>query len=122
MSTTPKPNWKAAFLGRCPACGKSGAFKDIVKIADNCASCGVELKNYETADGPAFFAISIVGTIAGLGAGLLEVLANPPLWVHFAVWVPFIMVFSLIIIRITKTLMIAHQMDLKNRKSHEGIK
>jgi len=120
MTSKINPKWKAAFLARCPACGKPGAFQNIIKIADHCKSCGVELKNYETADGPAFFAISIIGTLVGFAAGIIEVIYSPPLWVHLALWIPITFVGSIIVIRITKTLMIAHQMDLKNRKSYKG--
>lgn len=89
-------------------------------MKDNCPSCGIDFTKFETADGPAFFAISIVGTMVGLGAGLLEIVKEPPLWVHFALWLPIVFIGSAIIIRITKTLMIAHQIDLKNRKPHDG--
>ena len=118
MTNIPKPNWKAAFLGRCPACGVGKLFGGIIKVNNSCPSCGTDLKNYETADGPAFFAISIIGALAGLGVGLLEVIFEPPFWVHLVVWTPFIFIGSFIVIRISKGLMIAHQMDLKNKKRH----
>ena len=119
MINITKPNWKAAFLMRCPACSKRGVFRNPVKVADNCSECGVPLSHYETADGPAFFAITIVGLLVGLGAGLVEIIYSPPFWVHLAIWLPAIFLGSVVIIRITKTLMIAHQMDLANRKSYK---
>src|SRR5688572_23405006 len=106
MTNTPTPNWKAAILMCCPACGKRGVFKDPVKVRDNCSRCGTPLSHYETADGPAFFAITIVGLIVGLGAGLMEAVSSPPLWVQITIWLPFIFIGSLLIIRVTKTLMI----------------
>lgn len=118
MTNIPKVNWKAAFFMCCPACGKRGVFKNPVKVRDNCSECGVRLSHYETADGPAFFAITIVGLIVGLGAGLVEAVSSPPLWLQSLIWLPFIFIGSILVIRITKTLMIAHQMDLENTKSH----
>jgi len=113
MTNIQTPKWKAAFLARCPACGNKGVFRNPVKVAPNCQSCGVDLAHYETADGPAFFAISFIGTVVGLGAGLVEIIYSPPLWVHLVLWTPIILIGSIIIIRVSKTLMIAHQMGLK---------
>ena len=73
------------------------------------------MTKYETADGPAFFAISLVGTLVGIFAGLIEVIYEPELWVHLVLWIPFIMIGSIIVIRISKTLMIAHQMSLEQK-------
>jgi uncharacterized protein (DUF983 family) len=112
-----KPNWKAAFLARCPVCGSGGAFCNVIKLAAHCKQCGTALDEYETADGPAFFAITIVGTLVGIFAALLEVFKSPPFWVHLVLWVPLTFVTSFIIIRITKTLMVAHQYKLHGRKS-----
>jgi uncharacterized protein (DUF983 family) len=114
MTSNIKPNWKAAFFGKCPACGKYGVFKGLIKTAENCAACGTDLTIYETADGPAFFAISVVGTLVGILAAVVEVIYAPAFWVHLALWVPSILLGSWVVIRVTKTLMIAHQMKLKS--------
>jgi uncharacterized protein (DUF983 family) len=108
-----KPNWKAAFFGKCPACGKGGIFCEFIKLKPTCPSCELNLQQFETADGPAFFAISLVGTLAGIVAGIYEVVAEPPLYMHLVVGLPIIAVGSYFTIRISKTLMIAHQMKLK---------
>lgn len=109
------PNWKAAFCGRCPVCGSGDAFTGPIKLVPHCKSCGTALDKYETADGPAFFAITIVGTIVGMGAALLEVFQQPPFWVHLALWLPVTFLGSFAIIRITKTLMVAHQYKLHGK-------
>lgn len=109
-----KPNWKAAWCGKCPVCGNGGIFKGTISLTP-CKSCGTALQKYETADGPAFFAITIVGTIVGMGAALLEVFRQPPFWVHAALWLPAVFLGSFAIIRITKTLMVAHQYKLHGK-------
>jgi uncharacterized protein (DUF983 family) len=120
MSNELKPRWKSAFLCRCPSCGHSGIFRQVIKVRDHCPNCNIDLNQFETADGPAFFAITIVGILVGIGAGLVEIIYQPPIWVHFALWLPAVFIGSAIIIRITKTLMIAHQIDLQNRKPYDG--
>ena len=118
MTNTQKPNWKAAFLCKCPSCGTSGIFHQFIKVKPSCPKCGVDFTQFETADGPAFFAITIVGILIGMAAGIVEIVKEPPIWVHFALWLPLVFILSAIVIRITKTLMIAHQLDLKTRKPH----
>lgn len=110
-----QPNWKAAFLAKCPVCGNGKIFVGVIKLKTNCPTCNEQLDKYETADGPAFFAICIVGTIIGIMAALYEVFYHPPFYMHMLLWLPLTMAFSFIIIRITKTLMIAHQYKLHGR-------
>ena len=110
-----KPNWKAAFLGKCPICGSGGIFIGTIKLTHKCKGCNAALDKYETADGPAFFAITIVGTLVGMEAALTEVFVKPPFWLHLALWLPAIFLGSFAIIRITKTLMVAHQYKLHGK-------
>jgi uncharacterized protein (DUF983 family) len=108
-----KPNWKAAFLGRCPICGGGGIFSGFIKIKPSCPTCAENLDKYETADGPAFFAICFAGTIVGIAAALYQVFYKPPFYMH-AIWLPLTFGLSFAVIRISKTLMIAHQFKLKD--------
>ncbi|PIR34418.1 MAG: hypothetical protein COV36_00915 [Alphaproteobacteria bacterium CG11_big_fil_rev_8_21_14_0_20_44_7] len=112
MNNPHKPKWKAGFFGFCPKCEKAKIFKGIISIKDNCNHCGEDFSKYETADGPAFFAIIIIGTLAGIFAAITEIMHEPPFWVHLLLWAPFSIIGSIIIIRISKGLMIAHQMRL----------
>jgi uncharacterized protein (DUF983 family) len=82
-------------------------------MRDKCTSCGLNFSRFETADGPAFFAISGVGTVVGIAAGVFEVIASPAIWMHFALWIPTILLGSLVVVRVSKGLMCAHQFSLK---------
>jgi uncharacterized protein (DUF983 family) len=113
MTSNTEPKWKAAFLGKCPSCGSGRVFSGLIRITDSCKTCGIDFRKFETADGPAFFAISLIGTLVGILAGLVEVIYEPDFWVHLVLWAPFILIGSLIVIRISKTVMIAHQMKLR---------
>lgn len=113
MTKQNNPKWKAAFFGKCPKCGEGKLFNGIVKLADECNSCKLDLTTFETADGPAFFAISIVGTIVGITAGVTEIIHSPSVITHLALWTPSIFLGSFWIMRVTKGLMIAHQFQLE---------
>ena len=84
-------------------------------MADECSKCGNDYRKYDTADGPAFFAITIVGTIVGVLAGIVEIIYEPGIINHLLMWIPATLIFSIIIIRITKGLMAAHQFQLKDK-------
>lgn len=118
MTKVKKAKWKAAFFCKCPACGKGKLLKSILKFHDNCENCGIELSKYETADGPAFFGITIVGTLLGIAAAVVEIVYEPEVWVHFALWIPLTFICSITIMRVTKGLMAAHQYEL----GHSGMK
>ena len=110
-----EPKWKAAFLAKCPICGSGGIFTGAIALKSHCPSCNEALGKYDTADGPAFFAITIIGTIIGIMAALYEVFYSPPFYMHIILWVPLTLLGSFVIIRITKTLMIAHQYKLHGK-------
>lgn len=78
-------------------------------MVEVCAACGLPLKAHEQGDGPAFFAICIIGTLAGIFAALTEVIFEPPYWLHAALWIPFVTLGSIISLRILKAALIAGQ-------------
>ena len=68
----------AGLKCRCPRCGKGPLFKQILNMRDACSSCGLDYKFVDTGDGPAVFAIFILGVVV-LG-GALFVLASLTDW------------------------------------------
>ncbi len=46
---------------KCPECGKGNLFDGILKLKPHCDNCGISFKDAETADGPAFFVMTIAG-------------------------------------------------------------
>ncbi len=58
------PPWLIdAIKCKCPNCHKGDLFAGVLKLRDECANCGMSFKDAETADGPAFFVMTIVGFI-----------------------------------------------------------
>lgn len=48
---------------KCPHCHEGDLFAGVLKIKPHCDNCGASFKDAETADGPAFFVMTIVGFI-----------------------------------------------------------
>ncbi|MDF0490115.1 DUF983 domain-containing protein [Sphingomonas sp. H39-1-10] len=74
---------RTGLRGRCPRCGKGRLFTGFLTLRDGCETCGLDFTETESADGPAFFVICFGCFPAVIFALLLEILFNPPYWVHF---------------------------------------
>jgi uncharacterized protein (DUF983 family) len=84
----------ASLMGRCPRCGRGGLFRGYLSVARSCASCGLDYSRFEAGDGPAVFAILIVGAIVTGGALITEVAFQPPYWVHALIWGPALLILT----------------------------
>lgn len=82
-----------------------------------CITCGVDLTEADSGDGPAIFIMLIVGFIVVGAALIVEILYRPPYWLHAALWFPAIMLLSLGLLRPFKATLIAIQ---HQRKAREG--
>ncbi|MFA7276354.1 MAG: DUF983 domain-containing protein [Pseudobdellovibrionaceae bacterium] len=73
----------------CPRC-RQGALYDPgllnLTLRDTCASCGLDLKKNDSADGPAVFLIFILGALLVPAALVTDALFSPPLWFHAVFW------------------------------------
>ncbi|MEO6395112.1 MAG: DUF983 domain-containing protein [Devosia sp.] len=100
----------AAGLGcRCPRCGDGALFAGFLKVAQVCESCGLDLKFADSGDGPAVFVIFAVCPIVVTLAFITEALFHPAPWMHLLLWIPTILVLSLLFLRPFKATMIALQ-------------
>ncbi len=93
----------------CPACGKGKLYNGFLTVADDCAHCGLHLKEHDAADGPAYVVMSFMSVAVLVLALLFEFTMNPPVWLHVIIWIPFTVLGSLILLRFTKSLFIAIQ-------------
>ncbi len=105
--------------GVCPKCHHgdlyTGPFTLIVK--PSCDKCGLDYTFADSGDGPAIFAIFILGFLV-LGAALIAEFkfgASP--WVHGLLWGIVTPVFALLLLRWLKARLIALQM---NHRAGEG--
>ena len=98
-----------AARAACPRCGKGRLFNGFLTIRPKCEVCGLDLAFADTGDGPAFFVMSIVGFVVVGGALAVEILYQPPLWVHVALWLPLAIALPLLLLRPFKGVMVALQ-------------
>lgn len=108
---------KTAIFCRCPRCGQGPLFRQALVLLDGCDHCKLNFKFIDTGDGPAVFAIFILGFLV-LGMALyVEFTFFPPPWVHVVLWGLLTPLLALVLLRFLKALLIALQY---RNKAEEG--
>ncbi|HSM42823.1 MAG TPA: DUF983 domain-containing protein [Afifellaceae bacterium] len=105
----PQDPVRTGLSGRCPRCGQGRMFNGLLTLNERCANCGLSYDFADSADGPAVFAILFVGFAVAGAALLFELAYEPPIWLHFVLWLPLILILSLAILRPLKGLAVALQ-------------
>jgi uncharacterized protein (DUF983 family) len=105
----PQNPFSAGMRGRCPRCGEGRLFSGFLTLQPRCAACGLDFSFADAGDGPAQFVILIVGFIVAGGALVVEVAYSPPLWVHFMLWGPLVLILCLGMLRPLKGVLVALQ-------------
>jgi uncharacterized protein (DUF983 family) len=103
--------------GRCPRCGEGHLFQGFLTLRPACERCGLDYSFADAGDGPAVFVILLGGFIVVFAAMVVEFMYQPPYWVHAALWIPLILLFTLGPLRPIKGLLIALQY---HHKAAEG--
>jgi uncharacterized protein (DUF983 family) len=99
----------AGLMCACPRCGRGKLFQGFVSLRPRCNVCGLDYAFADSGDGPAVFIMFLAGFIVVFAALVTEVIYQPPLWVHAALWLPLILVVTLGPLRPMKGLLIALQ-------------
>jgi uncharacterized protein (DUF983 family) len=107
----------AALLARCPHCGTGPLFKNVLELRTRCERCGLDYRFIDTGDGPAVFAIFILGFLVCGLALYVEFTFEPPVWVHMLLWCIGTPLIALGLLRFLKALLIALQY---RNKAEEG--
>lgn len=105
----PQPPIATGLRGRCPRCGQGHLFQGFLSLAPRCSVCGFDYSFADAGDGPAVFVIMIVGFVVAGAALITEVAYSPPIWVHFALWGPLVLILCLGMLRPLKGVLIALQ-------------
>jgi uncharacterized protein (DUF983 family) len=112
-STTVTESALRGLAGKCPRCGKGKLYAGFLNLRPSCEACELDYSFIDSGDGPAIFIIMIAGAIVVAAALIVEVKYRPPLWVHAALWLPLILVTTLLPLRAMKALLIALQFHHK---------
>ncbi len=117
---------RAGRKRRCPRCGQGKLYAGLLKVADRCTACDLDLRAQDSGDGPAFLVIVIVGFLVVTLAAIVEVAAHPPVWLHMLIWTPTILLLSVYFLRLFKSLLIAwqyrHRLGLGENQNDEQRK
>ena len=105
------------LAGRCPRCGQGKQFNGFLALAPRCHSCDLDYAFADSADGPAFFVMAFSGFIVVFAALAVEVVFQPPYWLHALLWLPLILITTILPLRPAKGLLIALQF---HHKAAEG--
>ncbi len=101
--------FQAGLLCRCPRCGRGPLYEGVLTVRERCTSCGLDLREHDSGDGPAVFVILILGFLVVGLALLVEAKAEPPLWVHALIWPVVIFGGAILMLRPLKATLIALQ-------------
>ena len=105
----PQSSFATGLRCVCPRCGKGGLYDGLLKVADCCPVCGLDLRPFNADDAAAFFIIVGYSALISPLALWLEFSLSPPLWVHVLVWVPVVAGGAIALMRIIKAWIIAQQ-------------
>jgi len=86
-------------------------------LAPRCKACGLDFGFADSGDGPAVFVILITGFIVVGAALFVEVVYQPPYWLHAILWGTAALIVPLILLRSFKGVLIALQFRNKAAES-----
>jgi uncharacterized protein (DUF983 family) len=98
---------------KCPACGKGRVYKGFLKPADKCSECGLEISKHDAGDGPAYFVMFITSFLITALAAIMEIKYSPETWVFIVTIIPVLLISSISLLIIFKSLFISIQYKLK---------
>jgi uncharacterized protein (DUF983 family) len=104
---------KRGFRGRCPRCGEGKLFRAFLKVDNNCSACGLDFTPHRADDLPAYLVIVIVGHIVVPTALMVETNFSPPVALQLAVYLPFTLVASLLLLQPVKGAVVGIQWALR---------
>jgi uncharacterized protein (DUF983 family) len=105
----PLPICRISLFHKCPSCEKGGIYSSLLTVKDKCDVCGFALKEHDAGDGPAFFAMFIVGTIVTLLAVFVEFIYPISILLHMVFWTPVTIIMSIYLLKVMKSFLIAAQ-------------
>ena len=104
---------KAGVLARCPRCGEGRLFKNVLELRPACESRALDYEFIDTGDGPAVFAIFILGFLCLGGALVAEFKFGVPWWAHVLLWGILTPLIAVVLLRFLKATLIALQFKNK---------
>lgn len=90
------------FLNRCPSCGKGPLLRGYLAVPEECGICNAPLGRYPAADGPAFFAMTIMLLLLIPLIGFTWVIFRPTPMMLLIVTTGITTILTLLLLRVVK--------------------
>jgi uncharacterized protein (DUF983 family) len=103
----------AGLAARCPRCGQGALFRQGLVLRERCERCGLDYAFVDSGDGPAVFAIFILGAVVLGGALFAEFKLHVPVWLHIVLWGIVTPLLAFFLLRVLKATLIALQFKHK---------
>lgn len=108
--------WAAMKRGlrcRCPRCGEGKLFCAFLKVDDHCSVCGQDFTPHRADDLPAYLVIVLVGHFVVPMILWIETDYSPPVPLQLAIYLPFTLIASLLLLQPVKGAVVAVQWALR---------
>ena len=113
----------AALFGLCPRCGDKTLFAGPARFSPRCSGCDLDYGQFNVGDGPAAFLTMVIGALVVGLAFWLEVRFHPPLWLHAALWIPFVTLTTLWGLRVSKAALLYTENQRRAREAtHQDLR
>lgn len=111
MTERPQSRPVISLAGRCPKCKEGQLFAGPFTLSVNpaCDRCGLDYTFADAGDGPAIFAIFILGVLVLGGALIAEFKFGVPAWAHVLLWGLLTPVAAVVLLRTLKSKLIGLQ-------------
>ena len=122
--TPPESFWVGISRGarnRCPACGVGHVFEGYLKVVPECSHCGAPLGRLRADDAPPYFTIVIVGHLLIPPVLWMEKAYQPPMWLHWVIWLPLFTLACILLLRPVKGATVGWMMKLGFTGEENGV-
>lgn len=107
---------QTGLRGKCPRCGQGHIFAGFLRMRESCEVCGLDYSYADPADGPAIF-VQLFACVPGVVFMIaLELIANPPFWIHLLVSLPMVVLSTVAPLRPLKGWLVASQFFFEARE------
>ena len=100
------------YLNRCPRCKNGNVFNGLIKLKDYCSSCNIKLNSDKIGDGASWFTTSFVCFVLIPILFFFEINIGISIKIYVFVVFPFLVLLSIIILRIAKYLLLKKYYDV----------
>ena len=100
------------YLNRCPSCKDGNVFNGLIKLKDYCSSCNIKLNSDKIGDGASWITTSFVCFVLIPILFFFEINIGISLKIYVFVVFPFLVLLSIILLRISRYLLLKKYYDV----------